>query len=213
MSDIFREIDEELRRDNFAKLWKQYGKYIIAVALVAVVATGAGVAWRQYQASQRAAEGERASVAIDLMRQGKIKEAGETFASLARNSAPRAVLARLEEASLAAKAGDAARAEAGYEAIAADASVDNGLRDLATLLAAQDGLAASDPKRLIERLGPIASGTGPWRPSALELTALAQLKSGDKAAARATYQRLADDLAAPQGMRARATEMVAALAP
>jgi len=109
VSDIFREIDEELRRDNFAKLWKQYGKYIIAVALVAVVATGAGVAWRQYQASQRAAEGERASVAIDLMRQGKIKEAGETFASLARNSAPRAVLARLEEASLAAKAGDAAR--------------------------------------------------------------------------------------------------------
>ena len=33
VSDIFREIDEELRRDNLLKLWSQYGRYIIAVAV------------------------------------------------------------------------------------------------------------------------------------------------------------------------------------
>ena len=31
VSDIFREIDDELRRDNLLKLWSRYGKYIIAV--------------------------------------------------------------------------------------------------------------------------------------------------------------------------------------
>jgi len=213
VSDIFREIDEELRRDNFAKLWKQYGKYIVTLAVVIVVVAGAVVAWRQYQATQRAAEGERFAVALDLIRQGKTKEAGETFASLSLDSASRAVLARLEAASLAAKAGDAAKAQAAYAAIAADPSAEQGMRDLASLLAAQYALDGGDPKQVVTQLQAMATGGGAWQPSAIELTALAQLKAGDKAAARATYQRLADDLTAPQGMRARAAEMVAALAP
>ncbi|HET7593978.1 MAG TPA: hypothetical protein VFK49_00930, partial [Stellaceae bacterium] len=41
------------------------------------------------------------------------------------------------------------------------------------------------------------------------LTALAQLKAGNTAEARAVYQRIADDLAAPQGLRARAAEILA----
>jgi hypothetical protein len=213
VSDIFKEIDEELRRDNLAKLWQRYGTYVIAFAVVVVVATGATVAWREYQQRLRASEGERFAVALDLARLGKFKEAGGAFAGLAQDSSRRAVLARLEMAALEARGGDVARAQASYEAIAADASVDMSVRDLATILAAQYGLASTDPKRLIDRLQPYLSDAGPWQPSALELTALAQLKAGDKAAAHATYQRLADDLAAPQGMRSRAAEMVAVLAP
>ena len=55
MSDIFREIDEELRRDNFFKLWQRYGKYVIALAVVAVAITGLVVGWREYQLRQRQA--------------------------------------------------------------------------------------------------------------------------------------------------------------
>jgi len=38
------------------------------------------------------------------------------------------------------------------------------------------------------------------------------LQSGDKSGALDLYKSLADDLAAPQGLRARAAEMAAALA-
>ena len=31
MSDIFREVDEDLRRDEAAKVWKKYGPYAIAL--------------------------------------------------------------------------------------------------------------------------------------------------------------------------------------
>ncbi|MGH7002261.1 MAG: tetratricopeptide repeat protein, partial [Stellaceae bacterium] len=74
MSDIFQEIDEELRRENFAKLWERYGKYVIALAVVIVVIVAAVVEWRQYQLSQRRAEGVRYAVALDLARQGKDTE-------------------------------------------------------------------------------------------------------------------------------------------
>ena len=47
----------------------------------------------------------------------------------------------------------------------------------------------------------------------IELTAAAQLSLGDDKDARALYEKLADDLAAPRGVRARAAEMAAALAP
>jgi hypothetical protein len=45
MSDIFREVDEDVRRDQAAEFWKKYQTYIIAVVILVLLATGA---WRFY---------------------------------------------------------------------------------------------------------------------------------------------------------------------
>jgi hypothetical protein len=213
VSEIFREIDEELRRENYARLWKRFGPYIIGVVVLAFVATGVFVAWRGYEARQRAAEGERFQVALGLLQAGKTSAAANAFADLAQSGGGGAVLARLETAAIENHEGKAADAIRQYGRIAGDESVDRAYRDLAIVLAAQDTLVKGDPHKVIDLLRPLASASGPWQPSALELTALAQLKTGDRKAAHATYQHLADDLAAPPGMRSRAAEMVAALAP
>jgi hypothetical protein len=75
------------------------------------------------------------------------------------------------------------------------------------------GLADGDPKIAIEGLQRLTENGNPWRASALELTAAAKLKSGDRNGALDTYKTLADDPSAPQRLRARAAEMSAALAP
>ena len=72
--------------------------------------------------------------------------------------------------------------------------------------------ADSQPQSVIDRLKPLTEGGNPWRPTALELTAAAKLKAGDKPGALDIYKKLADDLAAPEGMRARTAEMAAVLA-
>ncbi|HXQ50936.1 MAG TPA: tetratricopeptide repeat protein [Stellaceae bacterium] len=211
MSDIFREIDEELRRDNWLKLWQRYGKYVIALAVVAVAATALVVGWREYQLRQRQAEGVRYAAALDLAQRGKDKDAADAFAAVAQNSkAGRAILARFEEAALDTKSGDGDSALAIYDAIAKDGAADRTYRDLATLLAARIEMT-KNPKGAADRLQPLTDAANPWHATALELSAVAALQQGDKAGARALYQRLADDLAAPQGARARAAEMVAAL--
>lgn len=213
MSDIFQEVEEELRRENFAKLWSRYGKYIIAVAVLIILATVSVTQWRQYQRRQSEAEGARYVAAVELARQGKEKDAADAFGVIAdQASGGHAMLARLQEAALKARAGDVAGAVRGYEALAKNTSVDPIYRDVATLLAAQYELKSGDPKTIIAKLAPLTSATNPWHPTALELTALAELKGGDKAAALATYKRIADDLAAPQDLRARAAEMITALA-
>jgi hypothetical protein len=213
VSDIFQEIDEDLRRENFAKLWTRYGRYVIALAVLVVVATGVVGGWREYQLRQRRAEGVRYATALDLARQGKDKEAAAAFGALADEAGGgHAVLARFEAAALKAKTSDIAGALATYDALAADGSIETTYRDLATLLAAQYRFKDSDPKSIIDRLAPLTAAANPWHPSALELTALAQLKASQKPEAVATFKRIADDLAAPQSLRARAAEMAAAIA-
>ena len=212
MSDIFREIDEELRRENLLKLWQRYGKYAVMLAVAAVVATALAVGWREYRLKERQAEGVRYAAALDLARQGKDQEAEAAFAAIAQGGGSRALLARFEQASLEAKSGDRTKAAALYDAIAKDGGLEETYRDLATLLAARLEVD-QDPKQSIARLEPLAQAGNPYRATALELTAIADLKEGDIKTARTTYQKLADDPSVPAGARARAAEMLQALAP
>jgi len=214
LSDIFREIDEELRRDNWQQLWARYGRYIIALAVLAVVVTGAAVAWREYRLHQREAEGVRYASALDLARQGKNTEASEALAALAQGaSGGRAALARLEEAAAKVKAGDVDGAIAAYDRLVADGGTDTVFRDIATLYAARYRLDKGDTAKAIGQLLPLTNASSPWHGLALEMTAAAELKSGDTAKARADFEQLAKDSAVSQGVRQRANEMLATIAP
>ena len=212
MSDIFREIDEELRRDNLLKLWSRYGRYIVAVAVFALVVAGGIVAWRDHQRSERLAQSARYAGALALARDGKEADAVKVFAAIDREGGGYAVLASFEEAALLAKSGDREGAAAAYDRIAAASELDPNLRGLAVLLSAMQRMPEADPHTTIDRLAPLTASGNPWRPSAIELTALARLKLQDKSGALDLFKSLADDPATPQGLRARAAEMAAALA-
>lgn len=212
MSDIFREIDEELRRDNLLKLWSRYGRYIVALAVVVLLVAGGIVAWRDHQLSERRAQSTRYAAALSLVRDGKEAEAAKVFGGIAQEGGGYGTLASFEEAALLAKTGDRKGAAAVYDRIASDGGLDRPFRDLAVLLSVMQEMPDADPQAIVERLAPMTAKGNPWRPTALELTAAVRLKSGEKSAALALYQELADDLAAPQGLRARAAELAAALA-
>jgi hypothetical protein len=216
VSDIFREIDEELRRDNLLQLWSRYRRYIVAFAVLVLVVAGAIVAWRDHQLAERRAQSMRYSSALSLVREGKDADAAKVFAAVAEEGGGYATLARFEEAELLAKSSDHKAAAAAYDRIAAASGIDPVFRDLATLLSIMQGTSAQgtsgqEVQSVIARLAPMTSPGNPWRSTALELTAAARLQAGDKAGALEVYKSLADDLAAPQGVRARAAEIAAAL--
>jgi hypothetical protein len=212
VSDIFREIDDELRRDNLLKLWAQYGRYIIALVIAALLIAGGVVLWRNHQQSEREAQSARYAAAAGLMQQDKDAEAAQVFGEIAREGGGYALLARFEQAHLLAKIGKQKEADAIYAAIAADGDV-AALRDLARLLPTLQNMATAPAKATIAALKPLTEPGSPWRPTALELTALAEIKAGDNKAALDIYKGLADDSSTPPGLRARAAEMAAALTP
>src|SRR5258707_14961201 len=83
VSDIFQEVDEEVRREQLKKLWDRYGAYFIALAVLVVVAVAA---WRGYDywESKKAAEfGAQVNAAAILSEQGQHGEAGKAFVGMA----------------------------------------------------------------------------------------------------------------------------------
>ena len=99
MADIFREVDEDVRRDKAAEFWNKYQNWIIALALAIVLATG-GYRYWDYQRRIAAEEaGAKFEAALQLSQQGKKDEAEAAFGALARgNASGYAVLARLRAA-------------------------------------------------------------------------------------------------------------------
>jgi hypothetical protein len=212
LSDIFREIDEELRRDNLLKLWSRYWRHVAAAAAGVLLVAFAIVEWRNHQLAERQAEATRYAGALNLAQNGRSAEAEQVFGVIAKEAGGYALLASFEQAGLLAKSSNRKAAIAIYDRIAASPGIAPEFRDLAVLLSVMQGMPDSDPQQTIARLAPLTGRDNPWRPTALELTALARLKAGDKKAALDLYKGLADDLTAPRSLRARAAEMAAALA-
>jgi hypothetical protein len=210
VSDFIREIDEDLRRENLEKLWRKYGIYALGLAVVIVLAIAAYTGWRHYSENYRVERAREYESALQLVAAGDAK-AADALAALATDDDGYAALAKLQAAALKAKAGDVVGAVAAYEQLAADSAVDEELRQLAVILLALHTADTAAPEELTKRLQPLTESGNPWRYSALEITAVLAQRSGDKAKAQEILTGIADDLNAPQGLRQRATEMLAAL--
>ncbi len=209
MSEIFREVDEELRRDNWQKVWQRYGKFVIAVAVLIVAATAFNVGWREYGESQRAKSSEAFLTALQLAEADRVPEALSELAVLKEEgTSGYAVLAQFREAALRTEEGETAAASEIYDRIEGDSSADQMLRELATLYSVMLQSATGDPAALIGRLEPISEERRPWRYSARETTSVLHLRTGETAKARDGFAALVDDLNAPRNMRARAAEML-----
>lgn len=209
MSDeLFREVDEEVRQEQYLQLWKRYGVYIAGVVLAVILITVGVVVWRDIQQSQREADGEVLLAAIAAS-QGQTDAALDQLAALAeQGTTGYRLLARLREGALLAQQGDIRGAVATYDAVAADSAHADIYRDLARLLAVAHGMPVMDRAEVEERLAPLVGDDNPWRYSARELVAVVRMAADDKAAATEAFQALVDDVGAPAGVRGRAAEML-----
>jgi hypothetical protein len=204
MSDIFHEVDEDVRRDKVVSFWKRYQTPIFVIAFLIVAATGG---WSYYQNEHlKAAEAanERYRAAEALAHDGKREEAVAAFQALAKDG-PKgyASLARLRTAGVLAGI-DKAKAIAAYDSIAEDASVDKLTQEVARLRAAILSMEDNDRQKMETRLGPLVTSTGPFRYSAQEWIALDALENGDFDEAQRVFDLLLTDREAPQAMRQRA---------
>lgn len=209
---LFREIEEDLRQEHWAKLWKRYGNYVVGAVLALVLSVAGYQGWRAYDMATRQSDGERFAEALKLAGDKQTEAAAEAFAGLAADAtAGYALLARFQEAALLAKRGDPAAAAAAYADLAADPGVDAVYRDLAVILGAFHEINGPRTGDLSARLAPLTADGNPWRHSAKELIAVLAARAGDRTKARALFTALANDATAPQGVRARAGEMLAIL--
>ena len=212
MADIFREVDEDLRHERYLKLWRRWRYWLLGVGVAALGVAVAVVLIDNARESAREAEGRQFAAAIAGIEAGRGSEAVERLAALAAESETGyAALARLAEADARARRGDVSGAVHTYDIMAGDSRLDPLYRDLAALLAAQRLVDRAQVAEINQRLAPLLAGGSPWRPLAVELAALAEMRAGNEAAARAAFAELVRDPAAPFGQRQRAAELLLSL--
>ena len=44
MSDIFREVDEDIRQEKYRRLWDRFGPWVLGVAVLIIVGSSAVIA-------------------------------------------------------------------------------------------------------------------------------------------------------------------------
>lgn len=212
MSDIFREVEEDVRREQAKELWDRFGAYVIGVAVLIVVVTAGWRGWEWYSAQQAAQAGAEYYEAMQLADDGKSEEAQAAFEAIAKEGGGFGTLARLRAAAGKAAAGDAQGALADYDAIASNSALPVDLRNVARVRAAYLQLEANDRAGVEQRVGQMAVEGNPWRASARELLGLAAYQAGDYEVATQRFEELLGDNETPQEMRARAQLMIALLA-
>lgn len=212
MSDIFQEVDEELRRDKATELWKRYGNLVLGAAVAVVIGTAGYVFWRDYSHKQAVANSTAFFNAAAMAGGAEPAKAIPALDSVARESSGAyAALARLREAGVKAAAGDRDGAAAAYRAVAEASSAPQELRDAARLLASMHAIDKATPAEVEAQLQSLRMSTSPWRHSAIELVAAAALSAGDAAKAKELFASISDDPSAPTSMRGRAAEILASL--
>ena len=213
MSELFDEVNEDVRREQLKKLWERYSIFIVAGALLIIAAVGGWRGYEYLQAKKAAEAGAAFDKAVDLSEQNKHAEAEAAFNTLAA-TAPYGyrMLSRLRAAGEVATSDPQAAAKL-YDEIAADRSIGVLEQELAKVRAASLLLETSAYPNMVTRLESVAAPGAAFRHTARELLALSAWRANDPTAAHKWLDMIANDTETPPGLRSRAEALQALLPP
>ncbi len=216
MSDesLFREVDEEVRREQMEKLWKRYGNLVVAVALGVIAGVAGYKGWQYYTQQQAEKAGAAYVQAMSVADTGTPEDVTKAFEAIAAGShGGYARLARLQVAGALAGEGKTDEAVRAYDAIAADGSFDESMRDLARVRAGYLLADTAPVDDLRKRLAGLDVDGSPWRASAREIIATAYYRHANYLEADKLVAQLRADPETPAGVRQRAQLLASLLQP
>jgi hypothetical protein len=205
---FLREVDDELRRDQFASIWQRWGRLIIIGIVAALVALGGFLYWQSRQAEAAGVEGEQLSGAMDDLAVDKTQGLPPRLDALAKSKVPGyKAAAALTLADLAVQKGDLKSAAAQFGAVAADTSLAQPYRDLALVRQTASEYDTLKPEQVVARLKPLAIPGNPWFGSAGEMVGVAYMRMNKPDLAGATFKAMIGDEQVPPTIRSRIVQL------
>lgn len=216
MSDIFHEIEEDLRREKLDKFWEKYRFRIISGLVIIVVGVTGYLWWGEATERRNAALSDEYLAASELMTSGN-EEAG--MAALEEIIANRAggyvVLAAMQKAAKLASDGQTDEAVRAYDAIRSSNKTEDVLGQLAAIKAGWLLVESEDYASMTARLGDIAyaGDEGPWAAAATEILAYSAVRAENYEEAEGLYNKIRNMRSATMGIIGRTAEMLSIIQP
>ena len=191
-SDVFREVDEELRQEQMVQLWKKHGPLILTLVVLSIVLTGAWVFYQRWDLQQQIDQTANLSELIQTVQVDNTPENRKRLAAFAAEARPGiGTLANLHEAAAHLRAEEKQTAIAIYDGLAANPEKDRVFRDLATVLSVMNQVDEADPEALRARLDPLLTAGSAWESMAAELSGLLAVRQGQPEDATKLFERAA----------------------
>lgn len=199
MSELFLEIQEEMKRERIEKIWRKVGRFAVWGSVAVVVATAVFVTWEDY--SRRQAEEKTSGLlqGVERLNVNDYKGAISFFSALSDdNTSVYYPLAMLRKAQAQELSGDVEGAKKTYSSLAKNESE---FMALAKLKNTEKGYTVDVPK------------SSPFYYSIAEHNAWQLLGAGKKAEAVNIFASLHDDKKAPESLVSRVGEVLRVIAP
>lgn len=205
---FFREVDEELRRDEMADFARRYGRWIIGAIVLALLALAGVLYWRHHKEQVAGRQGEQFQQAMDSLGANKPDEASKQLAELSTSDIDGyRAMARFTEADILLQKNDLKSAAAKFASIAQDQSLAEPFRNLALIRQTAAEFDTLKPEVVINRLRGLAVQGSPWFGSAGEMVALAYIQQGRRDLAGQLFGQIAATEHVPESIRQRAVQM------
>ncbi|MEO1191477.1 MAG: tetratricopeptide repeat protein [Pseudomonadota bacterium] len=213
MSDVFREVEEDLRTEKLKSLAKRWGPFVAIAIILAIGGVAGYTYYEEQQVEARQAASESFADALAQARTGEADAALTLLDEEAREGdGGFQILAAFAAAEVRSENGEVPTAIDGWRALADNTAAGQPLRDVARLLAVMHAMDEGEAADLLEgELAPLAESSRPLSYLARELTALLALRQGELDRARSILTELSDDPESPVGLRGRATQLLDSL--
>ena len=205
MTDLFDEVEEQLRSDRYRVLARKALPWILAVLAAALVAFLAIWGWERYREQAANKASEEYAGALQALAAGDQAGAEKLWGDVAKSPAKAyKSLALMQLGALKASADKKTEAVALFDQAAA-AAPDDILGDAARLKSAFALLDTTSFKDMETRLTPLMQDGHPYRVQAREALAFSKIMAGNTSGARSDFVIISQSLDAPDGARQRAT--------
>lgn len=210
MSDIFREVEEDVRRERLEQLWKRYGTYILALVVLLVLGVAGYTYWQKYQANQSIKASSQFLQAMELAAGTDPAKAAAEYAALAKKApSGYARLSQLAEANSLQAAGKPKAALALYQRIITKG--DDAIADTARIRIAWMQADTAKKADIAKDLAPLNKADSAWHYMAQEILAYVDYRDGNLDAARKGFESLSKGKDVPGAIQDRASAMAALL--
>ena len=207
MSDLFEEVEEQLRSDRYRTLARKGLPWVLALAALALLVALGIWGWQQYQLQTTDKASEQYADALSAQAQGNSAKAIQIFGDVSKSPVKvysALALMQLGGAKMAAGKPEDVKAAVELFDKAAAAAPNDIIGDAARLKSAFAILDTASYSEVEGRLQPLMKDGHPYRVQAREALAFAKLMKGDGAGARADFVVITGTLDAPEGARQRA---------